>query len=132
MLFLYIKKLNSKKMKQNKIKKILTCSLTDQLIQEKNYLLIESRLNTVKAQKKIQNIQDIKIQKTTSKNSKIFNKLLQKKIVGSMNLKIYNKKNDIIKHLNQKQEDNICLSFIKLNSFFLEMPNDDHKKWHLD
>lgn len=49
-----------------------------------------------------------------------------------MNLKIYNKKEDIIKHLNQKQDDNICLSFIKLNSFFLEMPNDNHKNWHLD
>lgn len=106
--------------------------MTDQLIQEKTYLLIESQLNIAKVQKKTPNIQEIKIQKTTSKNSKILKELLQKKIVGSMNLKIYNTKKDLIQQLNKKIEDNICQSFIKLDSFFLEMPEDNHKKWHLD
>jgi hypothetical protein len=66
-----------------------------------------------------------KIQKTAIQYSEISKTLLTKKIIGSIESKVFKKKEEILNYLNNnKTEKNICLSFIKLNSHFLEMPED--------
>lgn len=133
-------------MKPNLIKKQISQAIVKNKIDLENFQIINSNLQTKKIKTIVNNeIKNLILEKLLEKNEKILQKNKVSKAttkqnnkiqtvkknfaIGSTNLQLYKNKNIITTFLEQKNEKQNSLSFVKINNFILQMPQDNFLLW---
>lgn len=136
-------------MKPSLIKKQISQAIVKNKINTENFQIIISNLETKKdktvSNSEIKEEKNLILEKIIKENQKLLQKnkvskavtkqnnktQTNKKIfaIGSTNLHLYKNKSTITNFLEQKSEKQNSLSFVKINNYILQMPQDDVSLW---
>lgn len=136
-------------MKPNLIKKQISQAIVKNKINIEDFQIIISNLQTKKNKTVLDNVikeeKNLILEKIIKKNQKLLQKNKVSKAItkqnnkvetnkknfaiGSTNLHLYKNKSMITSFLEQKNEKQNSLSFVKINNFILQMPQDNIMLW---